>query len=317
MIFGPQESVTILHKYLEHLEKDDDSGIGFGVPSVDKTLMKLQDNDFVTVLARPSNGKSVVVVHYCRRASEQYKANQDKYSPPVLISLEGPVEEVMMRNLSNYTAIDSKIIRNGKQQNNWKELHESADKMIAEFPMTYIAASSYSTKKKQRITLSFVEDAMKKIVDVYGKKPRMIGLDYIQLLSMDNGSSDRRIMLSECVLRIKELGSIYGCPVVMASQANREAETQQKFAIPQPYHSKDTGSIEEASDIILSLMRPCKYYKIGDLIPYTSENVITTPYLFFVNICKQRNGDTYGYWIEMDARIGSLSDGEIGVPDEN
>src|SRR6185295_6953480 len=123
----PEDTATILHQYLDHLQNDDHMGIPIGIKKVDDFLVPIQDSDFTTILGRPSNGKSVLTVHYARQAATQYREQQDKYAPPVLISLESPVEEIMLRNLANYTAIDSKIIRTGKYTNDWTALHEATD----------------------------------------------------------------------------------------------------------------------------------------------------------------------------------------------
>lgn len=315
MIITPQDSTKVLHQYLNRLEQGGGAGIKIGVPKIDEKLIPIDDGQLMTVLARPNNGKSTVINHYMRQASKDYLTKKDEYAPPLLVSLESPIEEIQLRNLANFAAMDSKLIRTGGKLNDWKALHDKVDQMVVEYPMCYVGHSAYMPRSAERITLETIAVDIDKIQQRAGRRIRALGVDYIQLMTM-NGYADRRLMLSECVVRLKELGMTQSFPVIMASQANRDSDTTQKFPVPQPYHSKDTGSIEEASDIILSCMRPCKYYKIGEAIPYSDEGHLVTPFLYFIYLCKQRDGDSsIGFWIEMDPRIGQLSDMEISLDD--
>lgn len=317
MLFGMQESENILHEYLNKLENSNDIGIFSGLTKLDKILIPIADSEFVTILGRPSNGKSVLTVHYMRQAALDYKLHKDKYAPPIMISLESPVEEIMLRNLSNYSAMDSRQIRTGRTLNDWAMLHENASKMVAEYPMIIMGYSAFSKKKKERMTIGFIEDGAKKVADKFGLPPRALGLDYIQLCSLDKNVQDRRIMINECVLRYKEMGQIYSAPTIMAAQASREAETQQKFPIPQAHHCKESGAIEECTDILLSVMRPIKYWREGEPVPYSQDGQIVTKDLFFIFVTKQRNGESnVGAWVSMDGRLSSLSDLEMSFDDE-
>ena len=315
MIILPNEATDILHNYLRKIETGTGYGIPIGVKKIDEQLIPIENGQLMTVLARPNNGKSSVVNHYMRQASKQYMEHKTDYAPPVLVTLESPIEEIQLRNLANFAAIDSKAIRT-RNNMDWKTLHDSVDKMAVEFPMIYIGHSAYLTnKKKHRITFETISDDIQAIQDKAGRRVRAVGLDYIQLMSM-KGYDDRRIMLSECVIRLKEMAMENDFPIIMAAQANRTSDTEQKFPVPQPYHAKDTGSIEEASDIILSCMRPCKYYKIGEAVPYSEEGHLVTPFLYFLYLAKQRDGESsLGFWLSMDSRIGSLSDLEIDLGD--
>ena len=255
---------------------------------------------------------SVCLAYMCRRASEVFLQHKKEYAPPIFITKEMAIEDLMLRNLSNYVALDSRIIRKGKSRNDWNMLHESVDEMVTSFPTIYIGHSLYSSNKRKNITLEFIEDSIAKIADEYSAPPIFVALDYLQRVSTKT-IMDRRLMMSEIVERGKDWALEYNTAVLFGSQASREVDSL-PFPVPTATSGKETGSIEETADWIVSVMRPAKYWKVGDIIPHTKPERVVTPDLYFLNILKQRNNEAnMGVWLSMDARISELSDLEFDL----
>lgn len=310
MIYRPQDYVDNIHLHLERLADENLTGITIGIEAIDKYLDPLQKTDLTVMLARPSMGKSVIAAHYARRAALIYKEKSNDYAPPVFISAEMAIEEISIRNLSNYTNIDSRIIRTGKSNNDWDFLHSKTDEMIEEYPIIYIGTSIYTRNiKKRRLSIQYVRQCIDEICNEYGNSPVMVELDYAQRFTLDGTHKDRRQEISEITEQSKDIAQDYQTHVFLCSQAGREVD-QKPFPVPDMSSGKETGNLEETPDVVLGGFRPSRVFPVGKIIPKTKDNIICEENLYFLSILKQRNGNCGGAWIRMDARISELSDYE-------
>ena len=312
MYILPKDAVSVFNARIDDAVNYDGSGLHSGVGALDKLLNPFVGGITVTILARPSNGKSMLIQQYARQAALNYKTFSTKFVPPVFVSLESSIEEIMVRNVANYTVTNSTIIQKVNRKDDADEFKRAASKFADEYPMFYIGYSSYNKNRQNRISVDSIINDIDEIQQKYNRPISALCLDYIQLVHI-SGHSEKRPMIEDAIYTLKTFAKNSGFPFIMAAQANRDAETNQNFPIPQPHHCKDTGVIEEASDVILSCMRPIKYWKVGEAIPHTKDNLICSEYLYYIYTAKQRDGiSDIGTWVNMDARIGAFSDMEVG-----
>lgn len=306
------EAKNNLLQYLDRLQSDQNQGLDTGLGDLDDFLVPLSPSDMMFLIARPSNGKSSFLLHYAMRAAKmavESRTTDTKFSPPIYITAETISEELSVKALSNYSRVDSRIIRTGKEQNDWEKLRQDVETMAEEYPITYVG-HSLITPRKGLITIDYIEQCVYDALDRYKCPPRAIIVDYLQRISCP-GFNDRRLGLSEVVERLKDLHMAIGSPLLVGSQAKREVDDR-AFPVPMAGDGKETGSIEETADVVVSLMRPVKYWKLGQEIPKTNPSLFVTDNLFFINVLKQRNGNSdQGFWVSMDARITEFTELEI------
>lgn len=311
-IFLPSDSLTNLNKHLDYLANPDHTGLGIGVPEIDEYLMPLSPSDMTVILARPSHGKSSIMAHYAMQAAESAVASLQtdaKFAPPLYVTAESPVEELSIKTLSCFANVDSRTIRTGKGNNDWTKLKKDAAEMFEKWPILYAGHSLY-TPRRGLVSIQSIERSVKDVLDKYGMPPRVILVDYLQRIVMDGGPNDRRLMLSEVVERLKDLQIYVGCPLIFGSQAVRGVDDR-PFPVPDLGDGKESGVIEETADIVISCMRPSKYWKIGTEVPKTEPPRVVTDNLFFVRIIKQRNGEGgKGFWVRFDMSVTQLSEME-------
>lgn len=313
MIYSPRETGELLHLHLEHLADEKVVGLSLGFKSLENYLLPLMDGDLGFILARPGGGKTALLLHIARIGAEQVVSGLDEYGPPIFISNEMPIEELQLRQLSFHTNIDTRSIRFGKNKNDWEMLHTAVEEMNQERPIAYIGASLYDYARTRRMTVETIQREIDSYMQKHGKRPRVICIDYLQRMLTSSYRDNRRLALNEVVEICKDIALDYKMPVVVGSQAGREVDTE-KFPVPDTRHGKETGSIEEAGDWVISGMRPSKYYKIGEPIPHSGKNIIVTEELYFIKVLKQRSGEAgRGAWVTFDPRISYFSDLEIGV----
>lgn len=302
-IITPTQARKNLLAYLEQVNDPDVVRLDTGIEQVDEVLMGLSNSDMMVALARPSNMKTSWMLHYAIRGSEQALASQKttmKYAPPVMITAETSTEELSIKVLSNFSNIDSRLIRSG-QVDDWNQLLIDVDDMTKTYPIIF-AGHSAINPRRGLITISFIEDVVYEVTERYKMPPRVIIVDYLQRIATP-GLTDRRTGLGEVVERLKDLHMSVGCPLIMGSQAKREVDDK-PIPIPESSDGKETGSIEETADVLISMMRPIKYWDLGSEVPKTNPPQIVTNDLFFMKILKQRNGDSNeGFWISADPRI--------------
>lgn len=308
-VIYPNQASAYLIEYLQQLADPNNRGIEIGIPDLDAFLTPITPSDMMGIIARPSHAKTSLLAHYAMRASQLalLSRNTDKkYAPPVYITAETPTEELSIKTLSNYVNIDSRQIRRGAATNDWEMLKTGAQNLEMDMPIIYVGHSIIHPRRGL-IDIRYIENAVYEITEKYKCPPRVILVDYIQRIATP-GISDRRLGLSEVVERLKDLHMSVGSPLIFGSQARREVDDR-AFPVPETYDGKETGSIEETADVIISTMRPIKYWQKGQPIPGTSPERLSEENLFFIKVLKQRNGDSnMGFWTSLDPKITQLSE---------
>lgn len=186
----------------------------------------LMGGRLITIAGRPGTGKSAYAL--------QIGLSVAKRKHKVLyISLEMLGTELAMRVFSTDTGISTIAMANGKTTG--EELHT----------ITLSASSRKSdnllvTNKGRNI--SEVKRQISKI------KPELLIVDSINL--MQGKGESERIRLTGITRELKQLALQYRIPIIMLAQLNREAEGQ---VIPSLNLLKDSGSIEEDSDVVILL----------------------------------------------------------------
>ena len=320
ILHTPRDARDLAHTYVERVRSQASSGTqaSFGVSSLDNYLNGLKPGDLVVVLARPSNGKTQMLLHLARTAAFHYKIVQDRntFGPPIFVSFETDIESLYVRDVSYHTGIDSSLIYSG-QVEDWDAVHDGVDMAYDKAPIFYMGHSSAAGRKRPRITLQSVWDSVDYAVDKYQFRPSLLCFDYLQLMKLDRSTRDRRLDLAEIVSSLKDMALVYNTPVILASQAGRDVDSK---AIPAPDLSsgKETGAIEETADVVLGLMRPARYFPIGENVPGSSAELVVTEELFFTQVLKQRNGPVgKGFWLHFDMTVGRLSDIDLVTVDLN
>lgn len=317
LIYRPEE---VRELTIEHLVKLRD-GVGvrsvpMGLPHIDRYLNPLTPGQMMVVLGRPSNGKTALMAHYVREAAWRRESNKgSETSPPIFVTAEMAIEEIQLRELSHAVPIDSVKLYRG-EVNDWDELFAAVDQVYTESPVIYLGHSIHSKGKRPRMSMQNIERALLRIRDEYDMPPELVALDYAQRLKLDGGVRDRRTEVAEVVERTKDLANMLPSPIILGSQAGRQVEDKMP-PIPDAKDAKESGNIEETADVVVSVMRPSKYFEIGEVIPKT-DGLVCTEELFFIKIIKQRMGESgSGFWVWFDMSISRLADLEFERYDLN
>ncbi len=248
-----------------HKEKGKVRGIPTGFKVMDNLLSGLQESDLVVVAARPSMGKTTLVLNMALYAAI-------KESLPVgFFSLEMSKEQLVDRLLSMEANIDSWKLRTGNLSEEDFERLGPAMGALSEIPF-YIDDTP---------SLNVMEIRTKARRLQTEKGLSMLVVDYLQLIEGGSRSDGNRVQeMSQISRALKGIARELKIPVLAVSQLSRAVESRPD-KIPQLADLRESGSIEQDADVVMFIYRE-DYYK-----PDTDKKNIAQ-----IMVKKHRNGPT-------------------------
>jgi replicative DNA helicase len=258
---------SVLSEYydrIDDLAKRDDEifGVPTGFIDLDKLLSGLQPSDLLIIAGRPGQGKSGFLLSVAKNAALTHKKHV------AIFSLEMSNEQVVQRLIAQETGIDSQRLRTGK-------LAEE------EWPLFTHAIEVFSDTKlflddTPAITPLQLRTKCRRLHMEYGLD--LILVDYLQLMGGDTRNENRVQEVSYISRNLKVLARELNVPVLAAAQLSRAVEQRQDKR-PVLSDLRESGSLEQDSDIVMFIYRPDQYEK--DTVKQNVAEII---------VAKHRNG---------------------------
>jgi replicative DNA helicase len=258
------ESFPKIEKLFEH--KSYITGVATGFDDLDRKTRGLQPGDLVIVAARPSMGKTSLVLNLC-----QHVATHGGVAG--FFSLEMSKEQLFMRMLASEARIDTYRLLSGQ-----------------------IGQKEYGQISHALQTLSeaqlFIDDtAGIGVMEMRAKARRLqaehglhlLAVDYVQLMTGRGRFENRTLELASISRSIKGLAKELSVPIVVLSQLSRAPEARSDKR-PQLSDLRESGALEQDADVVCLIFRE-EMYKLGD-DPSENDGVAE------IIIAKQRNGPT-------------------------
>jgi replicative DNA helicase len=240
-------------------------GIPTGFRDLDKLLAGLQSSDLIILAARPSMGKTTLVMNIAHHVAAK------EGIPVGFFSLEVSKEQLIDQLLAIESGVDSWKLRTGAlEDDDFPRLNEAMAE-LSEAPL-YIDDSAVTNVMEMRTKA-------RRLQSEHGLG--LIIIDYLQLISGGARSTEgRQQEVSEISRGLKGLARELDVPVIALSQLSRAVESRTP-PIPQLADLRDSGSIEQDSDVVMFIYRESYYDKQTE-----RENVTD------ILIKKHRNGPT-------------------------
>ncbi len=245
-------------------------GVSTGMHDLDQKIAGLHPSDLVIVAARPSMGKTALMLNMALNIATHQK---DK-GAVLIFSLEMGKEQLADRLLAAEAGVDAWKLRTGEGLNDDDyERLSSATGPLSEAKI-FIDDTSGMT----------ISDLRTRARRVHHEHPlAVIIVDYLQLMSGGSRfatSANRVQEISEISRNLKILARELNVPVLAASQLSRSVESRTP-QIPQLSDLRESGAIEQDADIVMFIYREDFYN------PDTDRQNITD-----LLIKKHRNGPT-------------------------
>lgn len=279
--YGAGELVTLedaLEEYIKELAEIRTSGKRFlgletGFIDIDDMLGGLRNGTLNILAARPSMGKSALMLDIARNVQKKLMGENEKV---VIFSLEMNRKELAARGYTaEYLISNDKFSTIGNDDiymENLRELEKKSADIRKGLGRLLINDESSMTVEKIR---AYLHGLKTKGVDI-----RLIVLDYLQLVTTKGVNMVQE--MGEVSRSLKNLAKDYNCPVLALSQLSRGPEGR---ADHRPILSdlRESGNIEQDADVVMMLYREEYYFPDCDRHKKGTAEV---------NIAKQRNGPT-------------------------
>ena len=242
-------------------------GVPTGFMDFDHLTSGLQPGNLIIIAARPSMGKTTLVLNIAQNIALEEKR------PVAIFSLEMPSQDIAMRMLATESRIDFKRLRTGSfGEEHWKPLTASASR-LAEAPILI--------NDNRGLTVQSLRAEGRRLKGEHSDLALII-VDYLQLLRGTGKYHAREQEISEISRALKILAWELNVPIIACSQLSREIERRPDKR-PQLSDLRESGAIEQDADLVAFLHRD-DYYEDEDV----ADNRVEA----FIMIKKQRNGPT-------------------------
>ena len=241
-------------------------GVPTGFMDFDHMTSGLQPGNFIIIAARPSMGKTTLVLNMAQNVALEQER------PVAIFSLEMPAQDIVMRMLAAEARIDFGRLRTGNfSEDYWRPLTEGASR-LAEAPILI--------NDNRGLTVQGLRAEGRRLKGEHNDLALII-VDYLQLLRGTGRYNAREQEISEISRALKVLAWELNVPIIACSQLSREVERRPDKQ-PQLSDLRESGAIEQDADIVAFLYRE-DYYEEEDAGDRVEANLM---------IKKQRNGPT-------------------------
>lgn len=303
VLFTPPEAAVAARQALEYRRAHRAEGIYLGIPAIDRHLTPLLADNLVTVLGRPGAGKTGIMLWWARREAKRLLAAGDEKKVVVYITYEQSVEDLTAFNVAAEKHVPTDGMARGTlSDGDWRKVVGALAEGIT-LPLAIIGHSMSRRQRRPRLTLTNVAETLAYLVDSLKAEPHMIFLDYLQRIPGEKYSGDRRLEVAESLDRCKDAALAFGAPWVVGVQAKREVDSRD-LQIPMLSDGQETANIEQASDKVFSVVRPCKYRQDGETF---GSQTVQGHKQMLVTLLKQKLGnDNLSEWITFDPATNTV-----------
>jgi replicative DNA helicase len=224
--------------------KGEATGISTGFTDLDDITSGLQPTDFVILAARPSMGKTALVLNIAHHIALKER------QPVAVFSLEMSKEQLVQRLICSEASIKSQDLRRGKvQDSDWHRITNAVNNLYQApiFIDDQPGQGTFEMRAKAR-----------RLTAEHGQLG-LIVVDYLQLAHSSGKSENRVQEISEIARAFKSMARELKCPLIALSQLSRAVE-QREDKRPMLSDLRESGSIEAEADVVAFIYRP-SYYK--------------------------------------------------------
>ena len=245
-------------------------GVPSGLASLDRITGGWQNTDLIVIAARPGMGKTAFVLSQARFMCQMFNKKV------LFFSLEMSKVQLANRIISQETGISSRRFRDPKELSPL-----DAEKYLN--TCDGIMEYNLFIDETPGIGIFELRNKARKLKEKEGID--IIMVDYLQLMSGPKGKGKNREQeISEISRNLKGLAKELNVPIIALSQLSRAVEQRGGTKRPQLSDLRESGAIEQDSDVVAFIYRP-EYYDI-----MADDSGHSTKGLAEVIIQKHRNG---------------------------
>jgi replicative DNA helicase len=288
------------------------SGVSTGISDLDAKLGGLHPSDLIIIAARPSMGKSSLCANIAFNVARRYawEPQPDGARKTVnggvvaFFALEMSAAQMAMRLLAEVSDVPSDKIRKGEiTAAEFGRIRDAAAE-IQEAPLFIDDTGGISISK-----LAARARRLKRTTGL-----DLIVIDYVQLITAGVGSRpENRVQeVSQITQGLKSLAKELNVPVIAAAQLSRQVENREDKR-PQLSDLRESGSIEQDADVVMSIYRESYYLSRTEPREGTEEHLAWQEKMDLIRnhaeiiIGKQRHGPIGTVKLHYDENVTKFS----------
>src|SRR5512136_317361 len=248
-----------------HARKELITGVPTGFTDLDEMTSGLQRSDLVIVAARPSMGKTSLVLNVAQHVGTRTDMTVG------IFSLEMSKEQLFLRMLTGEARIDAHRLRGGfLGERDWGKLSQA---------IGTLSEAKIFIDDTPGVGVLEMRAKCRRLAAEHGLD--LVIVDYIQLMQGRGRFESRTLEVAAISRALKGLAKELRVPIIILSQLSRAPEARSDHK-PMLSDLRESGALEQDADVVVLLFRPDQY---PDCKPEEQG-------LIELNIAKQRNGPT-------------------------
>jgi replicative DNA helicase len=251
-----------------HGHKELVTGVPTGFTDLDEMTSGLQPSDLIIIAARPSMGKTSLVMNIAQHVGTKTDRTVGVFS------LEMSKEQLFLRMLTSEARIDAHRLRGGfLGERDWGRLAHAIGSL---------SESKIFIDDTPSIGVLEMRAKCRRLAAEHGL--HLVIIDYIQLMQGRGRFENRTLELASISRSLKGLAKELQVPIVVLSQLSRAPESRSDHR-PQLSDLRESGALEQDADVVVFIYREDLYVDKSAPPP---ENAGIAELI----IGKQRNGPT-------------------------
>lgn len=222
-------------------------GTNTGLQKLNAMTNGLQNSELIILAARPSMGKSDVMLHFAKQAG------WTNYLP-IIFSLEMSRQSLRDRLIASTGGFNRGKMRDphglmtDAQKGIWMPtIHRLSDTKIQIFD-------------KSGQTLPEIRMKIRKMASQFKDRKPIVFIDYLTLIKSIEKNDNQHQKIGNITKGLKAIAKEFNCPVVVLAQLSRGVESRPDKR-PMLSDLRESGSIEEDADVAMFLYRDAYYSK--------------------------------------------------------
>ncbi|MGE5244756.1 MAG: replicative DNA helicase [Betaproteobacteria bacterium] len=261
-----QDSFETIEKL--HARKELITGVPTGFTDLDEMTSGFQPSDLVIVAARPSMGKTSLVLNIAQHVGTKTDLTVG------IFSLEMSKEQLFLRMLTGEARIDAHRLRGGfLGERDWGRLSQA---------IGTLSEAKVFIDDTPSIGVLEMRAKCRRLAAEHGL--HLVIVDYVQLMQGRGRFENRTLELASISRSLKGLAKELRVPIVLLSQLSRAPESRSDHR-PQLSDLRESGALEQDADVVLFIYREDQYADKSEP-PSDSQGVAE------IIVGKQRNGPT-------------------------
>src|SRR2546430_10244086 len=251
-----------------HSRKELITGVPTGFTDLDELTSGLQPSDLVIVAARPSMGKTSLVLNMAQHVGTKTDLSVG------IFSLEMSKEQLFLRMLTGEARIDAHRLRGGfLGERDWGRLSQA---------IGTLSEAKIFIDDTPSIGVLEMRAKCRRLAAEHGL--HMVVVDYIQLMQGRGRFENRTLELASISRSLKGLAKEMRVPIVLLSQLSRAPESRSDHR-PQLSDLRESRALDQDADVVVFIYREDMY---ADRSQPAADNEGVAELI----VAKQRNGPT-------------------------